>query len=170
MGEAAIAAGPRGGFAVPGGVGIEREAEGEQQVRVDQEVRMMERHVRVIVRQRLRAGPGGIARPLGPTDFLEAEAEGEESAEDPELLAEIARTMAEARARGAPVPNIQSFVERALSRAQQARVLAERLRREAGDMDPDLEDAVAAAESSVQAAARAPRRLGGAPRASGPGS
>merc|ERR1712232_470431 len=126
-----------------------------------QEVRRMERHVRLIVRQRLRAGPDAIMRPLSTAELLAAEQEGEadDSTEDPELTAEIARTLGEARARGVPVPNIQIFVERALVRARERRALAERLRREAGDMDPDLEDAVAAAESSVQAAARAPKRL-----------
>mmetsp|Transcript_14257 Transcript_14257/g.39339 ORF Transcript_14257/g.39339 Transcript_14257/m.39339 type:complete len:423 (+) Transcript_14257:88-1356(+) len=159
---AAVAAGRQGGQArrqAPG-AGIIRE---EARERLDREVRLMERQVRILVRQRLRAGGNDLEaqRALAQAQFDEAQGVEEDAEVDEELLGEIARTMAEARARGAPVPNAARFVDRALARAQQARVLQERLRREAGDIDPDLEDAVAAAERSVAAAARAPRRLGG---------
>merc|ERR1719323_1277491 len=83
--------------------------------------------------------------------------------EDPDLLAHISRTMAEARARGAPVPHAAQFVTHALERARQARALGRRLEREASGLQPELEDALAAAEQSAAAAARAPRRLGGGP-------
>merc|ERR1712232_462632 len=63
--EAAIAGGPRGAFAAGRfGAGIVRDAEGDQQARVDHEVRRMERQVRAIVRERLRAGADGVARPF----------------------------------------------------------------------------------------------------------
>lgn len=132
--------------------------EDAQAARLAQEVRAMTRQVRALAAERLREtprnGPGAFARPQeGGSD--------DEGDEDPELVADIARTMAEARARGAPVPNAERFVERALRRAEEARAAAERRRREAADMDPELEDAVAAAELSIAAAARAPRRLDG---------
>mmetsp|Transcript_65816 Transcript_65816/g.195871 ORF Transcript_65816/g.195871 Transcript_65816/m.195871 type:complete len:128 (-) Transcript_65816:157-540(-) len=121
----------------------------------------MEREVRrlVVQRQRADAARGGV---VAPGQWRDAPAEAEE--EDPELLAHIARTMAEARARGAPVPRAAQFVDRALNRARDARALGARLEREASGLQPELEDALAAAEQTTAAAARAPRRLGGAPR------
>jgi len=76
------------------------------------------------------------------------------------MLADIAGTLAECRSRGAPVPNARVFVDRAVERRRQARALQARLDREASGMEPELEDALAAAEVSVAAAARMPRRLG----------
>lgn len=116
----------------------------------------MEREVRLLAahRQRGDARDGRAAPGQWPDPPEEAEGE------DPELLAHIARTMAEARARGAPVPRAAQFVDRALDRARDARALGERLDREASGLQPELEDALAAAEQAAAAAARAPRRLG----------
>eukprot|EP00490_Sorites_sp_Unknown_P023280 CAMPEP_0114690836 /NCGR_PEP_ID=MMETSP0191-20121206/66139_1 /TAXON_ID=126664 /ORGANISM="Sorites sp." /LENGTH=361 /DNA_ID=CAMNT_0001981243 /DNA_START=18 /DNA_END=1103 /DNA_ORIENTATION=- len=91
------------------------------------------------------------------------EREGETIEDDDELLADISRTLADARARGAPVPNAAVFVDRAVARRRQARAFQQRMDREASGLDPEIEDAFAAAEQSVTAAARAPRRLGGSP-------
>jgi len=98
--------------------------------------------------------------------YLSRREEGEEQEEDgdQELLADISRTLAEARARGAPVPNAAVFVDRAVARRRQARELHARMAREASGLDPEIEDAFAAAEQSLAASARAPRRLGGEPR------
>ncbi|CAE7828183.1 DSK2A [Symbiodinium sp. CCMP2592] len=98
--------------------------------------------------------------------YLSRREEGEEQEEDgdEELLADISRTLAEARARGAPVPNAAVFVDRAVARRRQARELHARMAREASGLDPEIEDAFAAAEQSLAASARAPRRLGGEPR------
>ena len=98
--------------------------------------------------------------------YLEREAgagEAGEGGEDDELLADISRTLADARARGAPVPNAAVFVDRAVARRRQARAFQQRMHREASGLDPEIEDAFAAAEQSVTAAANAPRRLGGSP-------
>jgi len=111
------------------------------EVRLPREVRAMGHQVRLLVAERQ-----GV-----DVDSIE---------EDQELLDHIARTIAQARARGAPVPNPVSFVDQALSRAAQARALDARLDREAHGLDPELEDALMAAEQVTQAAARAPRRLG----------
>lgn len=91
--------------------------------------------------------------------------DGENLEDDDELLADISRTLADARARGAPVPNAAVFVDRAVARRRQARAFQQRMDREASGLDPEIEDAFAAAEQSVTAAARAPRRLGGSPGA-----
>jgi len=127
------------------------------EVRIGREVRAMGHQVRLLAAQRRREealGPRARDTPLRAEDL-------EDEEEDPELLDEIARTMAEARARGAPVPNPAFFVDRALNRARQARALGERLDREASGMDPELADALAAAEQTTSAVARAPKRLGG---------
>lgn len=127
------------------------------EVRIGREVRAMGHQVRLLAAQRRREealGPRARDIPLQAEDLLDEE-------EDPELLDEIARTMAEARARGAPVPNPAFFVDRALNRARQARALGERLDREASGMDPELADALEAAERTTSAVARAPKRLGG---------
>eukprot|EP00438_Fugacium_kawagutii_P027171 Skav214900 [mRNA] locus=scaffold1561:129564:143547:- [translate_table: standard] len=89
------------------------------------------------------------------------EREGETLEDDEELLGDISRTLADARARGAPVPNAAVFVDRAVARRRQARAFQQRLDREASGLDPEIEDAFSAAEQTVSAAARAPRRLGG---------
>lgn len=149
--EAAIHA--RARAPAPAQVGIIRDHALE---RLEEEVRRMQHLVRLVLRERQNPGAAARREPLGPV-------EEDEHGEDPELLSDIARTMAEARSRGAPVPDVDRFVDRALQRARDARALQERLRREAGDMDPDLEDAVAAAEISSAAATRAPRKLGGGP-------
>jgi hypothetical protein len=112
------------------------------EVRLPREVRLMGHQVRLRVAERQGVDPENIE-------------------EDPSLMDHIARTMAEARARGAPVPNIDFFVNHTLSRAEQARALNTRLNREADGLDPELEDALIAAEQVTAAAARAPRRLGG---------
>ena len=91
------------------------------------------------------------------------EQEGEPEADNDELLQDISRTLSEARSRGAPVPNAAVFVNRAVARRRQALALQQRMDREASGLDPEIEDAFAAAEQSVSAAARAPRRLGGEP-------
>lgn len=91
------------------------------------------------------------------------EREGETVEDDEELLADISRTLSDARARGAPVPNAAVFVDRAVARRRQARAFQQRMDREASGLDPEIEDAFAAAEQSVTAAARAPRKLGGPP-------
>jgi len=77
------------------------------------------------------------------------------------LVAHIAGVLAEARARGAPVPRARFFVDRELARRREARALQARLDREASGLDPDLEDALVAAQRSAAAAETAPRRLGG---------
>jgi len=129
------------------------------EVRLPREVRAMEQQVRRLVAERRRAdAAGGLGAPQGPPG------DEDEGDEDPELLAHIARTMAEARARGAPVPRAVQFVDRALDRARDARALDVRLEREASGLQPELEDALAAAEQSTAAAARAPRRLGHGPQ------
>ena len=79
-----------------------------------------------------------------------------------EISSDISRTLAEARGRGAPVPNAAVFVDRAVARMRQAKARQERLDREASGIDPEIEEAFAAAEQSVSAAQRAPRRLGDA--------
>ena len=79
-----------------------------------------------------------------------------------EISSDISRTLAEARGRGAPVPNAAVFVDRAVARMRQAKARKERLDREASGIDPEIEEAFAAAEQSVSAAQRAPRRLGDA--------
>eukprot|EP00929_Paragymnodinium_shiwhaense_P096982 TRINITY_DN58752_c0_g1_i1.p1 TRINITY_DN58752_c0_g1~~TRINITY_DN58752_c0_g1_i1.p1 ORF type:complete len:417 (+),score=138.75 TRINITY_DN58752_c0_g1_i1:111-1361(+) len=129
-------------------VGLMRD---EAQERLHQEVRLMERQVRLRLRERLNGEVLGVR----------AAREVEEDEEDPELLADIARVMADSRARGAPVPDIDRFVDRGLERARQRRARQEQLRREQGEVDPDLEDAVAAAERVIAAASKAPRKLGG---------
>lgn len=108
------------------------------EVRLPREVRAMGRQVRLLV-----AEQQGVN-----VDDVE---------EDEELLDHIARTMAEARARLAPVPNPRFFVSHALARASQRQALHSRLLRETGDMDPDLEDALMAAEQQSLAATRASR-------------
>mmetsp|Transcript_34809 Transcript_34809/g.110542 ORF Transcript_34809/g.110542 Transcript_34809/m.110542 type:complete len:170 (+) Transcript_34809:247-756(+) len=90
--------------------------------------------------------------------------------EDPEVLADIAGVLAEARSRGAPVPNAGVFVDRAVARRREVRARQARLDREASGLDPELEDALAAAEVDVAAAARWPRRLGHGPAHQGPGN
>merc|ERR1712151_768190 len=90
---------------------------------------------------------------------------GEEEEEvDAETIADISRTLAEARARGAPTPNAAVFVDRAVQRRREALTLLARMDREASGMDPELEAAFVAAQRASQAAAKAPRRLGGAPQ------
>ncbi|CAK9074728.1 Ubiquilin (Suppressor of NosA) [Durusdinium trenchii] len=92
------------------------------------------------------------------------EREGEPEADNDELLVDISRTLAAARERGAPVPNAVVFVDRAVARRRQSLALQQRMDREIrSGLDPEIEDAFAAAEQSVSAAARAPRRLGGEP-------
>merc|ERR1712060_212969 len=87
---------------------------------------------------------------------------GEDEEEvDAETMADISRVLAEARARGAPVPNAAVFVDRAVQRRREALVTQARLDREASGMDPELEEAFLAAEQTARAAERAPRRLGG---------
>ncbi|CAK0844946.1 unnamed protein product [Prorocentrum cordatum] len=125
------------------------------EVRIGREVRAMEREVRLLVAEQHRREAEEAAGGVGPARPLPEQGE-----EDAELLDEIARQMAEARARGAPVPNARQFVARGLQRAQERRQRQERLLREAQGFDPDLEDALAAAEQTAAAAARAPRRLG----------
>lgn len=120
--------------------------------RFQREARLMEREVRYLIATRAR---GNEVRPRDPRPVEEDDEE-----EDAELVAEISRTFAEARARGAPVPNAVSFVDRAVVRRQEAQARQRRLAREAGDIDPDLEDAVADAEQVLAAQARLPRRLG----------
>merc|ERR1712066_1049052 len=110
------------------------------EVRLPREVRAMGQRVRFLVAERQGVDVNSIE-------------------EDQDLLDHIARTMAEARARGAPVPNPTVFVDRALARASQARALHARLEREASG-NPELEDALMQAEQVTAAAARAPRRLG----------
>lgn len=146
-----------GGEFVQGRLFPQQEVPMPMEVRLGREVRAMEHQVRRLVEERRvgEAGRGGAP----PGRQQEPAAQADEA--DPELLAHIARTMAEARARGAPVPRAAQFVDRALSRAHDARVLGERLDREASGMDPELEDALTAAEQSAAAAVRAPRRLGG---------
>jgi len=129
-----------------------REVRQDYHARLEREVRLMDREVRAIIEQ--QQGP----------DFVV----------DDELLAEISRPMAEARARGAPVANAGAFVEAGVARVRQRREREARFAREANGLDPDLEDALAEAEHSQAVAARMPRRLGGAPRdsnsrADGPG-
>ena len=69
------------------------------------------------------------------------EREGHQVEEDgDELLADISRTLAEARARGAPVPNAAVFVDRSVERRRQARELQRRMAREASGLDPEIED------------------------------
>eukprot|EP00927_Polykrikos_kofoidii_P064972 TRINITY_DN60775_c0_g1_i1.p1 TRINITY_DN60775_c0_g1~~TRINITY_DN60775_c0_g1_i1.p1 ORF type:complete len:407 (+),score=82.20 TRINITY_DN60775_c0_g1_i1:100-1320(+) len=132
----------------------------DMQERLDREVRDMRRHVRQLVRERLQGDDGARLRDrLGlPGGVEDDDGDGED--DDMEMFDEIAQIMAQARARGAPVPNPETFVARSLARAQERRVLQERLRREMGDIDPELEDAVTAAEVSAAASARAPKRLG----------
>jgi len=158
-----VAAALQGGGRAAAGPGLVRDEQREHQDRLDHEVRLMEHHVRQLIRNRLRIGPGGQRVQTEAGRDLAAE-------EDPELLDEIARMMAEARSRGAPVPNAGIFVDRALDRARNRRATHERLRREAGDMDPDLEDAVEASERMAAAAERAPRRLGGTGTGAWPGN
>lgn len=112
------------------------------EVRLPREVRAMGLQVRRVVAERQ-----GV-----DVDSIE---------EDQDLIDHIARTMAQARARGAPVPNLNYFVEHALNRGAQARALTTRLNREADGLDPELEDALMAAEQATAAAAVFPRRLGG---------
>merc|ERR1719282_665066 len=128
------------------------------EVRIGREIRAMERQVRFLVaeRQREEARITASMRPGRPP----VEQDQQQEEEDPELLDHIARTMAEARARGAPVPHAAFFVDRAIERARSMQALRIQLDREAGDIQPELEDALAAAEQSVAEAARAPRRLG----------
>ena len=120
------------------------------QARWDREAADMARQVRAYLAR--REGEAG-----------EEEGDGE----DEDLLADISRTLAEARARGAPVPNAAVFVDRAVARRRQARELHARMAREASGLDPEIEDAFLAAEQSLAAAARAPRRLGDSSRPEG---
>ncbi|CAE7368437.1 ubqln [Symbiodinium microadriaticum] len=121
------------------------ETAAEMQARWDREAADMARQVRAYLSRR-------------------EEGEEQEGDGDEELLADISRTLAEARARGAPVPNAAVFVDRTVARRRQARELHARMAREASGLDPEIEDAFAAAEQSLAASARAPRRLGGEPR------
>jgi len=122
---------------------------------LERQARNMERQVRWLLAQRRAANTEIATPPVQPAQPPE-----DDTDEDPELLAYITRTFAEARARGAPVPNARAFVDHALVRAQQRQELQARLDREASGLQPELEDALAAAEVSVAAAARWPRRLG----------
>mmetsp|Transcript_64836 Transcript_64836/g.154796 ORF Transcript_64836/g.154796 Transcript_64836/m.154796 type:complete len:405 (+) Transcript_64836:66-1280(+) len=124
------------------------QARNDYHARLEQEVRLMQREVRAMIEEQ----------------------QGSDLEVDEELLADVARTMAEARARGAPVPNASAFVERALARARQRREREARFAREASGLDPDLEDALADAEQRQAAEARWPRRLGSAPQGPAPGS
>lgn len=128
------------------------------EVRIGREIRAMERQVRFLVAERHREEAAIAANLRHGRPPVEQDQQQEE--EDPELLDHIARTMAEARARGVPVPNPAFFVDRAIERARSMQALRARLDREAGDMQPELEDALAVAEQSAAEAARAPRRLG----------
>lgn len=83
-----------------------------------------------------------------------------ESEEDAELLADVSRVLAEARSRGAPVPNAAAFVDRTVARRRDGRARQARLDREAAGLQPELEDALAVAEATAAASARMPRRLG----------
>lgn len=127
------------------------------QARLWREAQDMEMQVRAyLAQERARArqqalGPGA-ANPVPEDDDM--------GAEDAELMADIAGTLAEARSRGAPVPNPRVFVDRAVARRGQSRALQARLDREASGMEPELEDALAAAELASAAQARWPRRLG----------
>jgi len=76
------------------------------------------------------------------------------------ILDEVAGVLRDARIRGAPVPNAADFVDRALVRRREQRLRQAHLDREAGDIDPELADALAAAEVAAGAAERWPRRLG----------
>lgn len=127
------------------------ETTAEMQARWAREANDMARQVRAYLEREGREGAEGR--------------EGETIEDDDELLADISRTLADARARGAPVPNAAVFVDRAVARRRQARAFQQRMDREASGLDPEIEDAFAAAEQSVTAAARAPRRLGGSPGA-----
>mmetsp|Transcript_43005 Transcript_43005/g.98825 ORF Transcript_43005/g.98825 Transcript_43005/m.98825 type:complete len:389 (-) Transcript_43005:57-1223(-) len=120
----------------------QREVRQDYHARLEREVRHMDREVRALIEEQQGA------------DFVV----------DNEMLAEISRPMAEARARGAPVPNPASFVEAGVTRVRQRREREARFAREANGLDPDVEDALADAEHSQAVAARMPRRLGGAPR------
>ena len=130
------------------------ETSAEMQARWAREADDMARQVRAYLEREGREGREGAE-----------DREGENIEDDDELLADISRTLADARARGAPVPNAAVFVDRAVARRRQARAFQQRMDREASGLDPEIEDAFAAAEQSVTAAARAPRRLGGSPGA-----
>ncbi|CAJ1348475.1 unnamed protein product [Effrenium voratum] len=92
----------------------------------------------------------------GMAQAVRAHLEREGLEADEEVLADISQTLAEARSRGAPVPRAAVFAERAVARAAQRRARQRRMEREASGMDPEIEDAMAAAEQQ----ARRPRRLG----------
>lgn len=136
------------------------------QARLAAEVQTMQFAVRQLLREQ-RDGPGSHRPPPQGRPLREApEAENEE---DAELLNDIAQTMAECRARGAPVPQARAFVDRAVRRGLARRQRWTQMRRDGEGLDPELEDAVMAAESSAAAAERAPRRLGGGGGPVGPG-
>lgn len=137
--------------------GRPRENQEEMQARFAREARDMAMEVIAYLRLhraedlRLRGGPRRAPQAVEDDD------------EDPELLADVTRMLAEARSRGAPVPRVGVFVERSLERRRQARMFESRLDREAGDMAPELADALAAAEVEANAKARMPRKLGHGP-------
>lgn len=122
------------------------ESQGEWQQRLAREAANMAGQVQAYLSQAEQAS--GELRAGGPDD-------------NESLVAHIAGVLAEAHARGAPVPRARFFVDRELTRRREARALQARLDREAVGLDPDLEDAFVAAQRSAAAAETAPRRLGG---------
>lgn len=127
------------------------------EARLHRETQMMQRQVRHLAAFQLAGGAPG--RPAPSAERLD-EVERQIDEECPDLLVEIARTMAEARARGAPVPNAAIFVDRAVAQARASRAHRQQLDREMSGLQPEVEDALAAAEIAAAAAARMPRKLG----------
>lgn len=155
---AAAAAAPRPGQPPPG------ETAAELQARFHREAQEMLDRVRAyLIRERAAATEEPGRRGAGAANPPEQDLDEN----DPELLADIAGVLSEARSRGAPVPNAAVFVDRCVARRRQSRALQTRLDREASGMEPELEDALAAAEQTAAAAARMPRRLGRGPDAAG---
>lgn len=102
--------------------------------------------------------------------YLRSEHGGDDAMDgDADLLADIAGTLAECRSRGAPVPNAAVFVDRAVARRREMLTRQARLDREASGLDPELEDALRAAEVTAAAAEHMPRRLGHGPAGTAPG-
>jgi len=156
MAAAARAAPRRPGQPAPGETAV------EMQYRFDREARdMAARVAHYLANERARAAAADPRGEDGQAPVVGADEDLEE--EDPELLADIAGVLADARSRGAPVPNAAVFVDRAVARRREARALQARLDREAQGMDADLEDAFLAAQQVAEAAEKAPRRLGHGP-------
>lgn len=136
------------------------------QARFVREADDMARQVRAyLAAERARAAAGEGT----PIDAPAVGADEDFELDDPEFLGTISGILAEARSRGAPVPNAAYFVDRAVNRRRQARAMQVRLDREAQGMDADLEEAFLAAERIAAAAEREdrPRRLGHGPAPTG---